>query len=138
MEIVGNLTTFFDAALQDLECRDDTRAYIVSIFSKYKTTNADLSQCNITLTFAQARANHNFLAYQTLGDWLFYSTSLYPEHLRYASTEYYIDIGRLSYYSCYRLINKQWRVYEEIADGFISLEKQAKTLLNQHINITET
>ena len=119
--------------LQDLPCDDDTRAYIVSIFSKYKNADLDLSKDNITLAYAQACFNQDFLIFQTIGDWLFYTNALYPAALKNASKNYYYDIGRLSYYSCYKLINRQWKLYEIMSDLFIPLSEQTRKTFNKII-----
>jgi len=52
-----------------------------------------------------------------------------PSHLHDASRDYYQTIARLSYYSCYKLINKQWKLFEELSDNFPKLERQVKTKL---------
>src|SRR4029077_54278 len=117
--IMDNLNIFFSNELERLVCDDDTKAYIVSILSKYKHTTYDYSKDSITLLFAEAKFNHDFFRFQNIGDWLFYSFSLYPEHLNNASREYYCSIGQMSYYSCYRLMNRQWKVYERLSDDFL-------------------
>lgn len=122
-----NITKFFDEILNDLNCHHDTRAYIVSIYGKYKTAQFDLSKDSITLRFAQARTKQDFLTYQNLGDWIFFSNTLAPKHLQFASKDYYDTIARLSYYSCYKLINRQWKLFEELSDNFLVLERQVKS-----------
>jgi hypothetical protein len=67
-----NITKFFEEMLNDLECQHDTKAYIVSIYGKYKSAEFDLSKDSVTLLFAQARSNQDFLTYQNLGDWIFF------------------------------------------------------------------
>lgn len=130
MEIItNNITKLFDELLIDLDCQHDTRAYIISIYGKYKTAQFDLSKDSITLRFAQARTNQDFLTYQTLGDWIFFANTIAPDHLRFASKDYYDTVARLSYYSCYRLINRQWKLFEELSDNFITLEEKVKTRL---------
>lgn len=129
MEIYNNLNSYFAETLHDLPCNEDTRAYIISIFYKYRISNTDLSKDNLTLLFAQARFNQDFLIYQNIGDWIFYSKSMYPEHLHRASEDYYYNLARLSYYSCYRLIDKKWKLYEELADECISLVNQVQMVL---------
>lgn len=121
-----NIGSFFDELLIDLECHSDTRAYIVSIYEKFVTTEFDLSKDSVTLRFAQARSKQDFLTYQNLGDWIFFSNTIAPQHLQFASKEYYDTIARLSYYSCYKLINRQWVLFEELADDFLALEEQVK------------
>lgn len=121
-----NVGSFFEELLTDLECQNDTKAYIISIYGKFRTTNFDLSKDNITLLFAQARNKQDFLTYQNLGDWIFFANTIAPTHLQFASKEYYDTIARLSYYSCYKLINCQWTLFEELADDFQSLEAAVK------------
>ena len=130
MDIIHrNISNFFDELLIDLECQQDTKAYIVSIYGKYKSAEFDLSKDSVTLLFAQARRKQDFLAYQNLGDWIFFVKTIAPQHLKFASKEYYDTVARLSYYSCYKLINRQWKLFEELADDFLVLEEQVKKRL---------
>jgi hypothetical protein len=121
-----NVSDFFNDLLTDIKCRPDTRAYIVSIFSKYKTADHDLSQYSIGERFCQARQTSNFASYQNLADYLFFCNSVAPQFLNNASKDYYDTIARLSYYSCYRLINRQWLCFEELADQLLMLEDQVQ------------
>lgn len=121
-----NITKFFEELLIDLECQHDTKAYIISIYGKYKSAEFDLSKDSITLLFAQARNKQDFLTYQNLGDWIFFANTLAPYHLKFASKDYYDTVARLSYYSCYKLINRQWRLFEELSDNFLTLESRVK------------
>lgn len=131
MEIIrDNITQYFDELLIDLDCQRDTKAYIISIYVKYKSAQFDLSKDSITLRFAQARSNQDFLTYQNLGDWIFFTNTIAPNHLRFASKDYYDTVARLSYYSCYKLINRQWKLFEELSDNFNILESQVKNKLN--------
>lgn len=124
-----NITNFFEELLTDINCRDDTRAYIASIYGKYKSTESDLSKDSVTLLFAQARNKHDFSTYQNLGDWIFFANTIAPNHLNRASKDYYDTVARVSYYSCYKLINKEWKLFEELADDFLSIENQVKRKL---------
>lgn len=132
-----NITNFFDELLEDIECQRDTRAYIVSIYGKFKTAQFDLSKDSVTLLFAQGRNNQDFLAYQNLADWIFFANTMVPNHLQHASKEYYDTVARLSYYSCYKLINRQWKLFEEMADNFTTLESQVKEKLGV-LKMTQT
>jgi hypothetical protein len=128
--VCNDVTKFFEEQLSDLKCQRDTKAYIVSIFSKYRSANYDYSKYSITSLFAQARSNHNFSVYQNLADWIFFINSLAPAHFKHADKDYYDTVGRLSYYSCYRLINRQWKLFEELADNFIMLENEVKNKIS--------
>lgn len=136
--LYGNINSFFEGLLSDLKCRNDTKAYIISIYGKYKTSNQDLSKDNITLQFSQARNKQDFSAYQNLGDWIFFANTIAPQHLHGASKSYYDTIARLSYYSCYKLINHQWALFEELADDFLVLEDRVKNKLPKLRNQTPT
>ena len=124
-----NISSFFDELLIDLECQRDTKAYIVSIYGKFKTAQFDLSKDSVTLLFAQGRSKQDFLTYQNLGDWIIFANTIAPQHLNNASKDYYDTIARLSYYSCYKLINREWKLFEELADNFLVLEEQVKKRL---------
>jgi hypothetical protein len=124
-----NISSFFDELLCDLHCQRDTKAYIVSIYGKYKSAEFDLSKDSVTLLFAQARDKQDFLGYQNLGDWIFFANTIAPQHLQHASKDYYDTVARLSYYSCYKLINREWKLFEELADDFLSLEEQVRKRL---------
>lgn len=123
------ITSFFDEILEPLPCEHDTKAYIVSIYTKYRSATYDLSKDSLTILFSQAKQNQDFESFQNIGDWVFFSNTIIPAHLAHASEDYYHTLARVSYYSCYRLISRQWRLFEELSDNFIMLEKEAKKLL---------
>jgi hypothetical protein len=124
-----NISNFFDELLIDLDCQPTTRAYIASIYGKYKTAQFDLSKDSVTLLLAQGRSKQDFLTYQNLGDWIFFANTMAPAHLHNASKDYYDTVARLSYYSCYRLINREWKLFEELADNFLVLENEVRKRL---------
>jgi hypothetical protein len=124
-----NVTDFFEELLKDLNCQPDTRAYIVGIFGKYKKADFDLSKDSLTLLLCQAQTKQDFLTYQKIGDWIFYINSIAPQHLQFASKDYYNSLAQVSYYTCYRLINKQWKLFEQLADELIPLEFQVRKRL---------
>jgi len=124
-----NLTTYFANELEVLECDEDTRAYIVSVFGKFRDATFDYSKQSITLLYSDATIKQDFFTFQNIGDWLFASYVMWPAHLNNASHEYYSTIGRLSYYSCYRLLQRRWRLYEELSDQFIPLSNEVRDIL---------
>jgi hypothetical protein len=129
-----NITIFFEELLTDLQCQQDTKSYIVGIYGKYKTSQFALANESITGLFAEARNKQDFASYQNLGDWLFYSKSMFPNSLKNASQSYYDNIAKLSYYNCYRII-KSWKIYEELADQFTPLSNRVKNILDEKIKI---
>jgi hypothetical protein len=111
---------------QSLSCDNTTRSYIVSIFKRNQRADLfDLGQYGVGLVFCQARERKNFAECQNIGDWLFFCRTMFPESLRFASEEYYNNIARLSYYTCYQMM-RSWRVYEQLADEYILLTEQTR------------
>jgi len=125
-----NITDFFDELLSDLKCQRDTKSYIIGIYGKYRSAEFDLSKDSVSVLLAQAHNKQDFLTYQNLGDWIFFANTLAPDHLKHASKDYYDTVARMSYYSCYKLINRQWKLFEELSDNFLSLESQVKNKLS--------
>lgn len=129
------IENYFDEVLQTLPCENATKAYIVSIYAKYRSAEHDLSKDSLTLLFAQAKEKQDFISFQDIGDWIFFSNTIVPNHLNNASPDYYHTLGKISYYSCYRLIQKQWKLFEELSDNFVVLENETKKLLH-HNNVS--
>lgn len=128
---INNLNKYFSTQLEKLKCDDDTRAYIISVLDKFKTASTNYSKDSITLLYADAKFNQDFYTFQNIGDWLFFCNTLFPEHLNNASLDYYYAVGQLSYYSCYRLINRQWKLYERMADEFIYLSNSTGKIIRK-------
>ena len=125
-----NINTFFTNKLKNIPCDENVKSYIIGIFSKYKTSNYDLSTNSITIEYNFAMLNNNFEKFQTIADYLFFMNALYPKALKNASKDYYHSIGKLSYFHCYRII-REFKIYELLADDFITLSQQSgKILLN--------
>ena len=82
------------------------------------------------MLFAQARSKNDFSIYQNIGDWVFFSNTLAPSHLKNASKDYYDTVAKLSYYSCYKITNRQWKLFEELSDNFNIFEEKIKSKLN--------
>lgn len=131
-----NINNYFTKILNNISYDENVKSYIVSIFSKYKTSHYDLSKDSITIQYSIARSNNNFEKFQTIGDWLFFTNAIFPETLNDASKDYYYSIGRLSYFNCYRII-KQFKIYELLADDFVILSKQSgKIILSNNFTIS--
>src|ERR1700722_15593831 len=124
-----DLSKFFVEKFEDLPCDENTKAYIVSIFGKYKTSTYDLSKRSITLHFSEARDKQDFLMFQTIAEWIFFCNSIFPEYLNNASIDYYYSIGQLSFYTCYRMLNRQLKIYEEMSDQFVPLSLSVREII---------
>lgn len=131
MDQFKNVNAFFEDLFVRLECERHTKAYLIQLFSQFKSSEFDLSQESLTLYFAQAKFQQNFLRFQTLADWILFSNVMHPNYLTTCSKDYYHNLGRNSYYSCYRLINRQWPVFEELSDNFIILEQNLRIIFSK-------
>jgi hypothetical protein len=133
MIIEKSLNEFFCNEFNDLQCLPETRSYIISIFSKYKNNSYDYSKQSLTILYFNAYNNRNFFIFQNIGDWIFFCNSVFPESLNSASKEYYNELAKNSYDQCFKLINKQWRIYENLADDFNYLTKQTRKIFTHNI-----
>lgn len=125
----NNVNRFFTEQLELLNCQEKTRAYIVSILSKYKNSSFDYSNSSLTILYSEARLRNDFYTFQNLADWIFFCEVIFPEYLQNASKDYYHSLAQVSYYNCYKLINKQVDIYENLADEFSSLTIKTKLLI---------
>lgn len=125
--IVSSDKNYFVSKLEDLKCEYQTRSYIIGIFNKYlKNADGDLSRDNIILLYADASANRNFICFQNIGDWVFFCRIFFPEFI---PGQMYVNLGQMSYFHCYKILERKWPVFEELADRFESLENQTKKLI---------
>lgn len=130
-----NINDFFTEQLNNLRCQDKTKAYIVSILSKYKNSYFDYSNMSLTLLYNEAKTRHDFYVFQNLADWIFFCEVVYPQYLKDASKEYYHSLAQVSYYNCYKLINKKMDIYEELSDNFIYLKNNTYYHLMKSLNV---
>lgn len=100
----------------NITCKESTKSYIIGNLANIKRN--DLSKDSITLFYGKAVQNYNFEKFQNLADHLFFIECFFPENLKNASAKYYNDIAKKSYYSCYKIVNKRWILFEELADQF--------------------
>ena len=135
--VTNNLYKEFEAITQALKVSNEaTRAYIFNIFASYMRSSAnDLSTESLTLKYAEAKQEYSFEKFQSLGDWIFFTRSLFPTSLKNASLDYYDAIAQNSYYRCYKILDRKWILFEELADEFpnfvetISVESDLAILL---------
>lgn len=130
MECFLSLNEYFAKELNKLDCDKDVKAYIVSIFTKYKNSADDLSNQSITIEYSSAKLAGDFVKFQRLADYLFFINSMHPESLNAASKDYYYSIAQLSYYSCYRII-REWKIFEMLADDFIKLSETSRKVIRK-------
>ena len=97
-----NLFDFFNEIINIPNCEEKTRSYNKSV----------------TLLYNNAIQNYSFEEFRKIADWLFIAKSIYPDSLNGASKSYYNSIAQTAYHKCYIIMNKQWLIFEELADQF--------------------
>lgn len=114
---IARLDQWLSERLRTLRCGDDTRAYVVGVLQRFQRDagSLDMSRESVVLAFHEARLRGDFAGFQRIGDWTLWVSSVQPTQDR-AQREVIETFGRLSYYSCHRLMRGQWRLYEELAD----------------------
>lgn len=115
------LSSYFTNVTRTLPCQEETKSYITQVLANPKT---DLIGKSITLTFSEARFNYAFEGFQKVGDWVLLARTTFPEAVNNASEEYYNAIAQNAYYTCYKILNRQWKLYEELSDLFPKLVEQ--------------
>ena len=117
MDIIKGLDGWFHERLQSLPHRPETIAYVAGVMKALSRPGAgdDMSRQSIVLAYAAAKNSGDFAAFQRLGDWVLWVDCILPGAIvdEKALVE---SIGRLSYYTCNRMLRGQWIVYEELAD----------------------
>ena len=117
LEPTSNLKLYFQDKCENLNCQETTKAYIVSTLVTMRGSK-DLSNKSLTLIYIEAKTKHNFTTYQELADWILFTRSLFPEYLQNASLDYYDALAQDSYFKCYLILEKKWKLFEELADTF--------------------
>lgn len=120
MEHVVRLDSWFAEVLREVRCSDDTRAYVTGVLAGFKTTQQMLDpSASIVVLFADARRSGEFSAFQRLGDNVLWLGAFCHEAID--DHKLIETIGRSAYFSCYTLLGRRWRCYEELADTLPSI-----------------
>lgn len=114
--VLQDLNQYFEEKLKDLKVSPHTNDYLIRLFSDAPAS--DFSNTSLTLLYANAKFKYDFETYQNLADWILFQKTINPGHLIDASDSYYNAIAQNSYYKCYLILRRQWKIYEELADFF--------------------
>ena len=124
--VASSLINYFDQIL-DINCERSTKAYIVKTLSKPTKEY----QHSIALAFSQAQSTHRFESYQAIGDWILIRNSIIAPKEEYQELHYVV--GSICFYHCYKLLNREWKLYEELADNLSSIINQLQSSLNKKL-----
>lgn len=122
MEIAKN---FFERVLRNSSASIEVQAYITKTFLDYIVSN-EITRDSFVIAYADAKQTSSFLKFQHLGDKVLWINTFHPAG---TSDKTLTDtIGQLSYFTCYRLIQRQWKLYEELADTLPKLTNELSKL----------
>lgn len=116
---------YFKPTIDKLAYSNELNSYLLNLLiNSNKLEN--YSNNSLTLKYIEAQNNYNFHLYQSLGDWILFCQVYMPGHLKGAEDKYYNALAQNSYYSCYILLKKQWKLFEELADLYPSVVKDLR------------
>lgn len=109
------LTDWFADHLDGAVLSEPTRAYVVSVMAGMNPDAVFGPGESVVLAYAEARAAHDFVRFQRIGDWVLWVEVWAPAYV--ARDQRVVEsIGRLSYATCHRILRGTWPIYEELAD----------------------
>jgi len=130
MDIIEGLDAWFVDRLKGLHYRPETVAYVTSVLKTLArpSIDDDFSDRSIVLSYYDARKSGDFAKFQRIGDWVLWTGAIVPESIA-RDREIIESIGRLSYYTCYRIMRSSWPVYEELADQLPAISAATRVRL---------
>jgi hypothetical protein len=127
------LIEYFSYLTKNLKYSQELNSYILSVLIEIK--RKDFSKDSLTLKYIEAQKAYNFELYQNLGDWILFCQVQMPGHLKNADDKYYHAIAQNCYYSCYKILNKQWKLFEELADLFPDIIINLNSFKTSRLNL---
>ena len=118
----------FADRLQGLPVSAEVNAYVVGVLGKRRWDEDNMCQQSLVLAYQAAALSGDFTAFQRIGDWVLWVDSVMPAHVK-ETHDVVQNLGRLSYYRCYRMMGGRWKVYEELADELPALVQHVRRRL---------
>lgn len=125
MVIVDDLNAWLNDALCEINCSSAAKSYIVNVLSK-----PTLHDCSMVIKFHNARTTGRFHLFQEIGDETLFVCSLFETK----NKDVELTMARLSYYACYRIMQKKWPLYEELADQLPSYTRQIGSAFHEAVH----
>lgn len=100
--------------MNTLNLNYDTFSYIIGVCKDKIKSNYHPHDQPIVIIFSLAKERLSFQSFQQLADWIFWMGVWFPEGM--AERSLALAIAQNSYYWCYRLTDRKWKVFEELAD----------------------
>lgn len=119
------LIKYFKPVIDKLAYSGELNSYLLNLLIHINKSK-NFSKDSLTLKYIEAQQNHNFDLYQAIGDWILFCQVYVPQHLNGAEEKYYNALAQNSYYSCYIILKRQWKLFEELADLYPSIVKDLR------------
>lgn len=124
------LIEWFQERLAALAVEEETRAYIVGLFSEMRRTDdhdREMSDESMVLAFATAVRVGSFQGFQRVGDWGLWVSVYAPESVE--SPDVVHEISMLSYDACDRIMLRRWPSFNELARRLPEIVESARRLV---------
>lgn len=122
---------WLDTELCDLRCEQETKAYVIGVL--LRPQEIDMSKQSVVLAYQHALECGEFTAYQRIGDWSLWSNSIAaPGDI--GQSDLLHVLGSMSYAACHRLLNRRWKLYEELADDLPTITCMVRNRLSLRAN----
>lgn len=126
---MGIIDSYFEQKLVKLPCDDAVKAYVQSVFKQFAVSStSDLSGESIVLLHIVAKRKMDFSMFQSIGDFSLWSSVFRPR----AFDEHevvYKTIASDSYRMCHMMLNKQWPLFEMLADDFPRIARISRKIV---------
>lgn len=127
IDIFCNFRVIVEKDFDTLKVSDEVKAYLSSLFLTMleKSSENDIYNDSIVLAYLEAKKSGTFDRFRRVGDHITWTATVFPGRLS-AHYDMAIDIARSSYYSCWRLLNKKWSLYEELGNDLPDIVMEAR------------
>ncbi len=119
------LIRYFKPTIDKLTYSAELNAYLIKLLTEINKSS-NYSKDSLTLKYIEAKNKYDFELYQSLGDWILFCQVFAPQHLNNADEKYYNALAQTSYYSCYIILKRQWKLFEELADLYPEVVKNLR------------
>ena len=119
------LIQYFKPMIDKLNYSSELNAYLLNVLVQINKSE-DLSKDSLTIKFIEAQSKYNFQLYQAIGDWILFCQTYMPQHLNNAEEKYDNALAQSSYYACYVILKRQWKLFEELADLYPNVVKDLR------------
>lgn len=134
MELVAKLDTWLSKNLDDLKYHPNTKTYIINVLSNPRSL-IDFSDRSIVTIYADTKVQPEFTKYQQIGDWVLWISTIHPLNVS-ANRDLTETIGQLSYQTCYRMLQKSWPIYDDLARSLPQIIVDVRANLKKNNLIT--